>query len=135
MFDNLDTLMKNPDTDLVQGKYLMGLSFVTIRGPSVWGSKALCIHNKRQSIKAPFGALPLSVLFCQYYFAHDSPLKAMSKYRTHYGIKLKATIKQFVLHMQKHSSPLRFYKGFTNLIERTSRFRHFYLARRAQIRT
>ena len=32
-------------------------------------------------------------------------------------------------------APLRFYKGFTNLRERTSRSRHFYLARRAQIRT
>ena len=31
--------------------------------------------------------------------------------------------------------PLRFYKGFTNLRERTSGFRHFYLARRAQIST
>ncbi len=30
---------------------------------------------------------------------------------------------------------LSFYKGFNNLRERTSRFRHFYLARRAQIRT
>ena len=28
---------------------------------------------------------------------------------------------------------LRFYKGFTNLRERTSRFRHFYLARRTQM--
>ncbi len=30
---------------------------------------------------------------------------------------------------------IRFDKGFNNLIERTSRFRHFYLARGAQIRT
>ena len=30
---------------------------------------------------------------------------------------------------------LRFYKGFTNLRERASRFRHFYSARRAQIST
>ncbi len=44
-----------------------------------------------------------------------------------------------MLVLESHWGPLlvalRFYKGFANLRERTSCFRHFYLARKAQIRT
>ncbi len=65
-----------------------------------------------------------------------SPVKCMrcSRCTVIWNARLPFDIHDIIQHTSC-VQPLRFCKGFNNLRERTSRFRHFYLARRAQSRT